>query len=222
MKKFDSGFKDFLDQLGEQKKQFEQGLENLPYECQEISEFELLKLIEVRKTLEMLIKAYEVAVAKGIDSKTQQDYFDQTLKHLDQFVTLWDSKFTTGDIDDTKSENFSVYYQTKSGVSFRMKRVNLEKKGLRDVIQPFMERIYFNIPEDGTISESPVIHGIVEEYLSPEFLELQKQDKVSGPFKSRIRRYIKDGKVFSIQNVENGLNHSGHEVNSILFKNRQQ
>jgi len=221
MENLNTGFKSFLDKKVEEKRQLEQELEKIPFECQEISQFELLKIIEVRKKLEQLIEAYDAAIAKGIDSKTKQDYFEQVLKHLDQFTTLWNSKFTTGDIDDTDSQNYSVYYVTKSGVSLRMKRANLEKRGLKDVTQPFMEKIFFSIPEDQTLSEKPVVGGIVEEYLSPEFLELQKQDEVTAPFESKIRKYMKDGKIVAIKNVDNGLDHFGHEVNNIVYDNRQ-
>ena len=221
MENLNTGFKNFLDKKVEEKKQLEQALEEIPFECQEISQFELLKIIEVRKKLEQLIEAYDAAVAKGIDSKTKQDYFDQVIKHLDQFTTLWNSKFTTGDIDDPDSQNYSVYYMTKSGVSLRMKRVNLEKRGLKDVAQPFMEKVLFSMPESGTFSEKPIVQSIVEEYLSPEFLELQKQVEVTSPFESKIRKYMKDGKIIAVKNVENGLDHFGHEVNNIVYDNRQ-
>jgi hypothetical protein len=110
---------------------------------------------------------------------------------------------------------------TKSGVSLRMKRANLEKRGLKDVTQPFMEKIFFSMPEDQTLSEKPIVRSIVEEYLSPEFLELQKQNEITAPLKSKIKKYIKAGKIVAVKNVENGLDHFGHEVNSILYDDRQ-
>src|SRR3989338_10861265 len=190
MERIDPGIASFVTKAKEQRQQLKKQLEMLPFECQEISGFELRKILEVKKILVRLIEAYDNAIARGADSKTKQDYFDQTLKHLDQFTTLWDAKFTTADADDKNPNNYSVYYMTKSGVSLRMKRINLEAKGLRAVAQPLMEKIVFEIPENNYISDQPIIGGTVQEYVSPEFLKLQEQDEIKGPFKSRIRRYV--------------------------------
>lgn len=194
-------------------------LDKLPFECETISEIELVKLIEVRKKMQMLAEAYDQASAKGLTPDARQEYFEQTLKHLDQFIDLWKYKFTTADQDEANTNKYSVYYVTKSGVSLRLKRINLEKKELRGTVEPFMEKIYFDHPDTREISENPIIGWTVMEYCSPEFLELQKRDVIEGSFSSKIKKYKSAGKVIRVENVKDGLEHLGHEVNKIFFEN---
>jgi hypothetical protein len=221
----ENGFSNIIKDLAKLKVEREKELQSLPFECEVIDQLELNKLIEVRKKLEGLCDAYDSAVQRGASSAEKQDFFEQVLKNLDQFVYLWDSKFTTADTDDDNVHNHSVYYVTGSGVSLRLKRINLEKKGLRGCVEPFMEKIFFELLDgNGVISEKPVVGGYVMEFLSQEFSQLQKLDgNFKEPFKSKIRKYMEDGSVVFIECVKNAAHkHNGHQVNKIMFENRQQ
>jgi hypothetical protein len=144
-------------------------------------------------------------------------YLTQTISYLDN-LTIWQHKFTTRNEDSTKSEEEladtdSLYYVTKSGQSLRIKKYDLIKNWLSQSIQPFMEKIFFT-GEDQASSDIPETRRYVVEYYTDEFISDQTKADATE-FKSRIRKYEKDGKTIYLNPID-GHMHRGYPINRIL------
>lgn len=134
-------------------------------------------------------------------------------------MDVWKAKFTTRNpiryLTEAQQElTDSIYYVTQGGQSLRLKKYELLMKGLGGVIQPFTEKVFFRTNELGTLDEPEVCLNVVE-YYTKEFLAAQKEGNVQGVFKSRIRRYEKDGKVLYLNPVDSSV-HNGHRVNKVF------
>lgn len=160
-----------------------------------------------------------------------QPIIDLENRHLEQVVQfldsldIWKTKFTTRDenrfaSDEEKNDTDSIYYVTKTGQSLRIRKYGLLKDGLSGSIEPFMEKIFYidnqyeNFRDQANVSEQAESGLFVMEYTTDEFLNAQNNSE-SEEYKSRIRRYEKDGKIIYLNPVD-GYRHRGYLVNRFL------
>jgi len=148
----------------------------------------------------------------------------QVVQFLDS-LDIWKTKFTTRDenrfaSDEEKNDTDSLYYVTKTGQSLRIRRYGLLKDGLSGSIEPFMEKIFFidnqyeSFRDRANVSEQAENGLFVMEYTTDDFLNAQNNPGAQE-YKSRIRRYEKDGKIIYLNPVD-GYRHRGYSVNRFL------
>ena len=145
-------------------------------------------------------------------------YLDKAIAYLDS-LDIWRTKFTTRSpiryLTEAQQElTDSIYYVTQGGQSLRLKKYELLTEGLGGVIQPFTEKIFFVKNEDEASDQLETGSNVVE-YYTKEFLAIQNEDNTQDEFKSKIRRYEKDGKIVYLNPVDSSM-HKGYGVNRVL------
>ena len=211
----DPGFKAFVDTAKQQQDKLRKALEGLPIKRERFSVEEIRKIIEVNKRLKAFIEEDERSSAAGRDSRQSAETLRRVITYLDG-VDLFKAKFTTGTVGKIQEED-SVYYATKDGIALRLKAINLRQKGLRRVIQPFMESIVFSYDQFYP-RERPAIGGAPSEYCSQEFYNLQNQDEAYGDFTSEVKKFYKDGRLYFVEGPTNLFHeHPGSDINRVYF-----
>ncbi|MFH1078021.1 MAG: hypothetical protein V1745_01910 [Patescibacteria group bacterium] len=161
----------------------------------------------------------------GVGTKT---YVDAALKevsgivaHLDS-LDIWSDRFTTmvgsGRPDELdRSDEDSIYYLTKSGLSIRVKRAALaDGHPLKTVIQPVMEMLLFSRPgHRNEYSKEPVVGWSVRDYLSEAFKKRMGYDSLDD-HASTLTTFEKEGKIVGVAGPEDTWIHDGDRVNAIL------
>lgn len=193
-------FKKIIAEQAKRQQEAEKALKNLPYERKKFSPEAVNRIIMINKDLKRIIQ--------GLDAPTA---LSAVRGYLDSLP--WSFTFTSGEVGKATDDD-SIYFMTPEGASLRLKRYNMKTGDITKVIQPFMERIVFEDDQSKVFFE-PNIGLTVEEYLSPEFLALQKGDEVPDVFESKVRIYNDSGD-FIVKNVLNGLTHTGNKVNTLL------
>lgn len=193
----------------EQRIKIMEKIEGATVEHETFSEEDIEKIIEIRKKLEEFIKESKKK------NKKPNEYLSDVIEYLNS-INSWMVVFSTGDVEKLQ-ETDSLYYVMKNGASLRLKRHNLERKGLNNVVQPFMETLFFEDRENADPTEHLSIGVTPMEYCSNEFYNLQNQDKVDGKFISEIRRFYKDRKLVFVEKPKNLYHeHNGSEINNVL------
>ena len=194
-----SGMHEAVEHVKRQQEAHAKKLEGLPVRYGEFAANELSRLFEIGKRI------------------MRMSSLDGIVQYLDS-LNVWQCKFST-EGGGTHRERDSLYYVTKSRISLRLKRSELEK-GLNAVMQPFMETIVFDAGHGGGFypSEDPSIDAVPLERCSQEFYDLQSQDTTSRNFTSQIPKFYKDGKLFYVGSPEHLFHdHNGSSINQIYF-----
>lgn len=204
----DNGFFDAIKKHAEQEKQLSVELEKLPFRYEKFTAQQINKLLEVVKKL----NDYQQTNSQKIED------LNGLISYLDS-LDMWKSKFRTG-AEASREERDSIYYITENNISLRLKVSEL-CRGLRYVIQPFMENIVFlekEKPDAFYPSEKSVLHSTPLEYSSVEFHALQKQTQASTDYISCVPKFYKTGKLYFVGKPKNLFHeHSGSEINQIFF-----
>jgi len=201
-----AGLFDAINDFEKKQREIAQDLEELPFEQEHFSAEDIKKVIDIRKQLSSFVKKSEK------DSNPEVGLAD-AIKYLDS-LDCWIFKFGTGEVGKTAKTD-SVYYVMPNGISLRLKRINM-KKGLKYVVEPFMECIVFE--KDGKPTEELDIGPNVREFCSQEFNNLQNQDSPAPDegFTSKVKKYYKDGKLYFAERPNNLFHdHFGDDVNKI-------
>lgn len=203
-------FQKFIGNLKKQQAETERVLEGLPVERQVFLQKELETVVQVQDLLNALMRRSEAK------QKPATEVLGEIQFALDNLKNVWEYKFRSGNVGKPKDETDSVYYMTKSGISLRLKKINLPK-GIRHVVQPFMEQVFF-LGDNGEIVEKPVEGYVVDEYLSTDFLRLQNGEiPVKGDFQSNIAKYMHGQRIIAVKDLQNShLQHDGSPVNNII------
>lgn len=216
-----------LEQLREKRNALMRELESLPRHRETYQKQELEVVVRVNKQLQGFVDNFNLGVTKqtlSLGSPEYQSlckqYIEQVMRYLDQ-EHFWAHKFTTENTGGASSSqplessaDDSVYYTTRSGISLRLKR-SVSDRGLGVVIQPFYEKIIFELPDSRLKLEEPKIGTRVTEYRSDEFRDLLKRGEVSNDFVSTNEIFLKDGKIFLVSSNDQKP-HEGDRVNNIL------
>jgi hypothetical protein len=228
-----------LENLKRDKEKRQEKLDRLPSENQFIPKEEMKIILTLTRILNEYIKKIETdraiqeeTVKEGrqvlppvpIGGIQEKVVLSNIINLLDRYDNIWQYKFSTGDLDkDGKPlspEKDSIYYMTRSGASLRLKMTNRDK-GLRKVVQPFSEFIYFMQTKDD-ISETPKIGYITQEFFSQEFLDLLENGQIpSDDYVSSIKKYFEDNKLTAVTAPKSALKHDGNLVNKIYFENKK-
>ncbi len=206
----ESGFKRIVSDKTKDRAETTSYLEGKPFETTTFSPEAINKIILINKVL------------KGIMNKPIP--VEDALAEIQQYLSThtWRYVFTSGEVEPSAED--SIYYVTPEGASLRLKRYNVKATGdITKVVIPFHEKIFF-FGEKNKIHLEPKIGSDVKEYISSEFLKLQRSNVVvDQAFKSEIRVYnIKPGDMplpgggLLVKNVPNGHEHQGNKVTSIL------
>jgi hypothetical protein len=196
----ESNFFNIIAEQARKKRDAADRLERTPYSIESYSVESLSRIIDIRKNLNRISNNPNINVA-----------LEDAKEYLNSFS--WKHRFTSGDVVSF-TERDSLYFVTPENFSIRLKTSNIQTNNIRKVIQPFMEKIFFEDASNVVYFE-PQIGFTVQEYTSKEFLSLQEMDTVETPFQSDIRQY-KLPTGLHIQNAPNGLEHTGSRVNSII------
>jgi hypothetical protein len=202
-----------------------QELERLPKHRETYKKEELESIREVEKHLKEFVDEFDQKTKNLVnDSFGYQQLCKQYINQVIQFLdheNFWAYKFTTENTGGASydqpleySDDDSVYYTTQSGISLRIKQ-SASDLGLRTVIQPFHEKIIFDLPNSDLKEDKPLIGGRVKEYRSDEFRDILKGDRVSEDFTSTNEIYTKNGKVFFVESNDQNP-HEGDRINQIL------
>lgn len=220
----------------QKRRQYLDDFEDLPFENDTISQFEMRQLRSVNALLVSMLEKCErefqsLELIFGKDGQTNPEGFVKAKKDVERKIIsdamttfdkldVWTSKFSTesqGTGEDlTETPDDSIYYMTRSGASLRFKMANRDK-GIVKVIQPIMEKVFFeNIQYD--ISESPKEGYFVKEYATQDFLNTLKGDPATADYKSSIKKFRRNNKL-EIPRLENiKYQHEGSPVNKIHFE----
>jgi hypothetical protein len=224
---------DILNEHAKKKKAWLEKIEQLPFEQSTFSKDELITVRALTRVLNDYLDKFEKQ--KSMNDKISQSFssFPKGKEHefkvltammnmLDKCDHVWSSKFSTESQgtgkDLVETPNDSVYYMTKSGASIRFKMANLEK-GIRRVIQPFAEFIYFHNPELGN-SEAPKIGYFTQEYFTQEFEDMcTRKEEIDGDYQSSIKKYYQDGRFVAAPKTDKvTFQHNGSPVNKVYFE----
>ena len=214
-------------------------LKKLPFECDKISLAEMEQLRAVNAFLSSAIEKYEkesksLELIFGKDGQKNTESYKKAKKDIEQkrisnimtdldSLKVWSHKFSsesqgTGE-NLTKTPDDSLYYMSHSGASLRFKMAN-KGKGLKKIIQPIMEKIFFERVRKGKIEilETPKLGYTVCEYATQDFFDQLEKDSVDSDYKSQIRKYKRGDKI-EIPKLENiKYDHEGSPVNKIYFE----
>ena len=231
-----SNMEEIIKSQAEKKIKYLETLKDLPYESEIISLVELKQLQSVNLLLaiatercEKEIKSLELMMGEG--GQKNPENFERAKSDIEQKVVsdimaaldkldVWAYKFSTesqGTGEDiTETPDDSVYYMTSFGASLRLKMANRDK-GIRKVIQPVMEKVFFEkIGEE--LSETPKIGYFVHEYATQDFFDKLAANSIEGDYRSSIKKY-KRGNEIEIPKLENiKYSHGGSPVNKIYFE----
>ena len=202
------GFAEMLREHALREQRAAENLDGLPFSHQTFSANEITRLMEIGVTL--------------ANYKRENSTSVQELKNLIEYLNgleVWDARFSTSGGGENQ-ENDSLYFVTKSNISLRLKRSNLDK-GMEKVIEPFMENIVF-LPADGHEAfyplEHPSLGATPSEYSSQEFNQLQQRDEGATNFKLKIPRFFKEGKLYFVGKPDNLFHeHIGSEINNVYY-----
>lgn len=134
-------------------------------------------------------------------------------------LDVWVHKFSTesqGTGENlTETSKDSIYYMSSSGASLRLKMSN-RNQGVSKVIQPIMEKIFFEKPGE-EIVETPKLGYFVREYTTQDFLNKLGEESIDSDYQSSIRKYERGDKI-EIPKLDNiKIDHEGSPVNKIDF-----
>lgn len=210
---------DIMSQFSADKRAYLERLQLLPSERVVIKREELDTIRAITDFLTDYLKDFET---KGI---TTEQAISEIIEQLDGWEDFWASKFTTEsqgtgeDLQETPVD--SIYYMAKVGSSLRLKMANLEQ-GLKKVIQPFAEFIYFTKPGAESSSEVPVLGYNTEEYFSKVFTNLiTSNESPSEDYQSSIKKYYKNGHFYDAPKTDNvTFHHNGSPVNKIFWSEK--
>lgn len=225
---------EIMAEFAKKRSNYIESLKGVPYKNQVIpaNDFECLRKIEVFLEAVRIRYDKEVADIESIYGKEgclnqkafvqeKQKIEDEAFNEAFQTVnglSIWSYKFSTmcgAGINDPLvcSPDDSIYFMTSFGVSLRFKRAN-RGKGIRKIILPFMEKIFFLGNRDRI--EKPETGYYVCEYATQEFLALiDWKNPVKKDYQSQIRKYERNG-IMEIPKLDNILySHDGHPVNWI-------
>ena len=232
---FFSGAENIIKDLAEKKRRYLESLKNLPYKSETFPVAELKQLRDVNlftnfaiERFESEIKLLETTFGKdgeknpgafvGAKNEVEQRVLSDLMATLDR-LDVWSHKFSTesqGTGENlTETPNDSVYYMSSTGASLRFKMAN-RNQGVRKVIQPIMEKIFFEKPGE-EISEMPKLGYFVREYTTQDFLDKLGQESIDSDYQSSIRKYERTDKL-EIPKLDNiKIDHEGSPVNRIDF-----
>jgi len=201
------GFNSVFEGLKKRKAAALELIENTSFEQKVVNREEISKLLEVSEFLKLFVSRHGKETSRGV--------LDNLVSELNN-SDFWNDVFRTGDGGfDDKTDSF--YYLSPSHLSLRLKTANLPN-GLESVVQPFNEIIVFE--KDGQISENPKMGYTVSEFLSKDFLNLQKTSSSTvGDFISPLKFHKSLGTVDIKQEF---FKHLGHEVSKIDFSNKHK
>ena len=233
---FSSGMEEIIKKRAEQKKKYLENLKGLPYESETIPLIELKQLCSINSVLAdsiercgKKVKSLELTFGKNGEKNPEgfatakndieQRVISDIMATLDK-LDIWSHKFSTesqGTGENlTETPDDSVYYMTPSGVSLRFKMANRDK-GIREVIQPIMEKIFFEKIGEG-LSETPKTGHFVHEYATQIFFDQLTAASIESDYQSSIKKY-KRGSEIEIPKLENiKYSHAGSPVNKIYFE----
>jgi len=205
-------------ELAKQEVDAMRGREFVREESDEKIEHDRLLKIAQKKLYETHRRIYQPII------DLENRHLEQVIQFLDS-LDIWKTKFTTRDenrfaSDEEKNDTDSIYYVTKTGQSLRLRKYGLLKDGLSGSIEPFMEKIFYidnqyeNFRDRANVSEQAESGLFVMEYTTDEFQEAQN-DSEAQEFRSRIKRYEKDGKIIYLNPVD-GYRHRGYSINRFL------
>ncbi len=232
---FFSGAENIINELAEKKKKYLESLKDLPYKTEVFPVAELEQLRDVNlftnfaiERFENEIKLLETTFGKAGENnpeafvraknEVEQKVLSDLIATLDR-LDVWSHKFSsesqgTGE-NLIETPNDSVYYMSSSGASLRLKMAN-RNQGVKKVIQPIMEKIFFEKPGE-EISETPTLGYFVREYATQDFLNEFKEESIDSDYQSSIRKYERGGKI-EIPKLDNiKIDHEGSPVNKIDF-----
>lgn len=215
------GFDEILKNLVANKDAFLKRLELSQKEVFSVDDTELPK---IRKIQQLLTTFQNERTA----NQNQHEVLNELESLLDR-VTLWGAKFATENsggagahipLQSYNRQTDSLYYVTPSGVSLRLKTINIEK-GIAEVIQPFAEKIIFVGPNHES-SEVPKEGYNVEEYLSGSFSRAVNKGDAYTP---SLEVYRESGSIIAIaSDYDERIRrrsvspaHEGDRVNKIFF-----
>jgi len=196
----ENNFFNIIAEQAKRKQEAADRLERSPYSTDSYSVESLSRMIDIREKLNHISDNPNIHVA-----------LEEAKEYLNSLS--WKHRFTSGDVGRF-TERDSLYFVTPENFSIRLKTSNVQTNNIRKVIQPFMEKIFFE-DKNNVVYFEPQIGFTVQEYTSKEFLLLQEMGAVKTPFQSNIRQY-KLPTGLHIQNAPNGLEHTGSRVNSII------
>lgn len=196
-----------------------------------VSNEEVQKLARVAQIVDVFIK--EHGDRKNNPQERQilpsdNDALHRLIAILDN-LTIWSAKFSTEcsggagptvPIQDYNPDTDSIYYTTPSGVTMRLKVVELGD-GLQSVVQPFTEKSLFFGPNN-EISSQPRKGYTVEEYFSPSFTSAVKNGSPES-YKPTLNVYNEGNSIKVISHaMDNGeesfeSDHNGDRINKIFF-----
>ena len=131
-------------------------------------------------------------------------------------LACWKYIFTTGVGKERNNEKDSLYFVMPSGLSLRLKRSELSK-GIKSVIQPFMELVCFENEKYQIVSFEPKIGLTTMEYLTKDIYDFQTGKKeISTDWQSKITlgKNADTGEIVAID-PDNFAKHNGSPVNYI-------
>jgi|GEM_PF-4389055 hypothetical protein len=172
------------------------------------------EILTITKIYHEIISSYEASLKKG--GVIAEQAMIELEKYLDRAMP-WKHKFCTGGLkSDNKS---SIYYQSLSGMTIRIKRANIGLKTHEAVIRKVMENIVF---DSGAYfpTDDPVIGSNTSEIRDYKFRSLLENHlNCHSDYKSRIDRYYKNGKLFFVNFPFAGQSsrHDGNQVAEIMY-----
>ncbi len=236
---FFSGAENIIKDLTEKKKKYLESLKSLPYKSETFPIEELKQLQHINLFLNFAMERFENEIKVlemdfGKNGQKDPDSFTKAKNDTEQrvlsdlMITLdpldvWSHKFSTesqGTGENlTETPNDSVYYMTSFGASLRLKMTNKivnKGEGIKKVIQPIMEKIFFEKPGE-EISETPKLGYFVREYTTQDFLDKLAVESTDSDYQSSVRKYERGGKI-EIPKLDNiKIDHEGSPVNRIYF-----
>lgn len=180
----------------------DKALEGVPFECRRYPSSAINRIILIKKDLKRITADLDIRSALAASRAYLASH-------------KWQARFTTGLVGKPDPGQDSLYYLSPEGISLRLKMANAESGDINQVMRSFKEITFFEDDQSG-ISLAPKVGLTVQEFVSPEFLELQNGDSAHSTYQSRIRIYKQGGRIIQIRNVPNGLQHTGHEVNAVF------
>ena len=198
----DESFRNLLTSHSEKRRNLEKSLETLPFGTTSFSPESLNKIILIKKDL-----------GKVVNNLNIEDALSASIGYLDSHK--WAARFTTGEPGKRNPDSDSLYYMTPEGASLRLKINNKQHGDINRVIQPFFEKIFFEdiTDSENRISFEPHPGLTAHEFVSPEFLAIQRGDAMNDRFESKIRVYTKNNVPHYVQNVPDGHFHTSSTIN---------
>ncbi len=234
-KKFEPGTKNrenetWQERLARKKREQNDAVEGAEQRQETYSQVEITRLQEIRRHIDAMVADFEQqSVSLRVGTREYIETARKTLSEVISYLNglnIWSQKFTTmvgGGMDDELkiSDEDSIYYLTRSGLSMRVKRAALlDGHALKISIQPVMDLLLFQNPEVQSEREeyvkTPTLGWIAKDYLTSEFKKRMQDDKSNDDFQTPLVTFEKGGVIVGVAGPADAWIHGGDRVNEIF------